>query len=130
MSKIKVGNEVKILIDKYEDIGKVGKIINIDGEHCHLVIEGDDFRWFYELKDLELVKKGKPEPKSKPDKFIVSWETKGCGDPQKRFPTLVEASKYARELAQNDDIVVSSIDIVEIKNRWQISSTIRIRQVK
>lgn len=73
---------------------------------------------------------GSKEIKEKPLIFIVSWEVKGCGDPQKRFATFTEADRKVRELVQDDNVITSSIDIVEIKNRWQITPTITIRKVK
>lgn len=64
-------------------------------------------------------------PKEKVKVFIVSWEVKGCGDPQERFVTFVEASKKAKKLAEDENNY--NIDIVEIKNRWEVKTSIIVK---
>ena len=113
------------LEDKYSHSEKIKvNIVNYDDDYY--LIEKDGQEYLIGKNGLSDIKTGTEKPK----KFIVSWEVKGCGDPQKRFETLKEANKFARELAKDEDNY--GIDIVEYKNRWKIttSTSVRISKVK
>lgn len=138
MNKFKVGDRVKCN-GSYSFDPCEGIIIKINANESLITVEVDskdprisNFYPYYSKDKLELIKPAKPVKPEQPKIFIVSWEVKGCGDPQERFVTFTEADRKARELGKDENIVEGSIDIVEIKNRWEVKSaiTVKISKVK
>ncbi len=109
-----------------------GKETTIDCSNDRNIFHRNPKSWYQENEpEMKMITANQYLGNKEPiDKFIVSWNTKGCGDPQERFATFTEADKKARELTQDKDVVISSIDIVEIKNRWKITPIITIKKVK
>ncbi len=140
MSKFKIGDRVKIIkrlpdnstgvdYNTTGNVGKIGYIVDITpfGKYdvWKTVKENDGYYGLFISEEIRLVKE---EEEEEPLNFIVSWEEKGCGDPQERFATLAEANKKARELGENEDML--NIDIVEIKNRWIVESKVAVKIIK
>lgn len=137
MSKFKVGDKVKYISNNHGDEkrnplwgksqGKiVGKITVIQVNGWYKVEWENGENNTYEDNDLELVGKDKPE---KPFKFILIYD-KTCGDPKEYFHTLAEGQKRMRELAKDKDVIVDSMDLIEIANRWKVTPSIIISKVK
>jgi len=68
--------------------------------------------------------------KEKPYTHLVTWDIKDCGDPTEFFYSLNEAKEKATELSRDNDVVLSSIKIVEIKEMWEVVPNITINEVK
>lgn len=112
---------------KYDSNTKVNVINDITiANDTYYLIEKDNQQWVIGERGLDNI--GISE--TKPHKFLVMWEIQGCGDPTEFFYTLINAKKKAADLSQDNNVIISSIKIIEIKTIWEVNPSITIEKVK
>lgn len=128
--KFKVGDKVKFtnVENIYDEFvkGDVGYIVKVDSEDdiwkYKVAKKQDNYGYEYDwVEEKHLVKYSGKMPKELPMKYILQYED---GNYQSElFATLPEVKTRIKEIAEEEDLVLDSIYVYEIKKTTKVEVT-------